>query len=422
MHRSSAKEEKKNASVLQPLPGQPQSHFVTSVSNALGTTDLWRVCYADLAKLADNTLRTPKCSRCRNHGFLVPVKGHSGKCSWKHCTCEKCYLITERQKIMAAQKVLKKQAAEEEPEATLCAQGPQMVPGAAVAAAATATAFGATATVPAAMAATAAAAAAMPGPGLHLLPPPLAAAGGVGLGLEGCGAPRFMERPPRGRSPGPSAFQPVLGSRGHGRAGPSDRPTASWLPGCVAPPLPPEPVARPFPCRPELRRPLRPVPTLPFADFRHPLSMNSSCVVGTEYMEREHSKLYPSCSTMHSYCSFSLGYQDTAPGLGMSPQRGFRHVSCSHYHGGGLVSEPMRDFQPTYYPPPPPAPPPVPQPQFLPPGFLSALHFLPPPPPPPSPPPFSLAVLEDTDRENTDDQGAEAPQEPSQPLSQEKSD
>ncbi|XP_042530583.1 LOW QUALITY PROTEIN: doublesex- and mab-3-related transcription factor B1 [Dipodomys spectabilis] len=388
----------------------------------MGISQRWRACEADLAKLADNTLRTPKCSRCRNHGFLVPVKGHSGKCSWKHCTCEKCYLITERQKIMAAQKVLKKQAAEEDPEAALCAPGPPVVPRAAVAA---------TATTPAAMAATAAAAT-MPGPGLHLLPPPLAAAGGVGLGFEGCGAPRFMERPPRGRSPGPSAFQPVPSSRGQSRAGPSDRTaTASWLPGCVVPPLPPpvppEPVARPFPCRPELRRPLRPVPTSPFADFRHPLSMNSSCVVGTEYMERESSKLYPSCSTMHSYCTFSLGYQDTSPGLGLSPQRSFRHVSCSHYHGGGLVSEPVRDFQPTYYPPPPPRhpppppPPQVPQPQFLPPGFLSALHFLPPPPPPPSPPPFSLAILSDTDRENIGDQGAVAPQEPSQPSSQEKS-
>ena len=88
---------------------------------------------ADLTNQAKKMLRTPKCSRCRNHGFLVPVKGHAGKCRWKQCTCEKCYLITERQKIVAAQKMLKKQASGEEQEVPLCAQGPQLAPGGAAA-------------------------------------------------------------------------------------------------------------------------------------------------------------------------------------------------------------------------------------------------------------------------------------------------
>ncbi|XP_075143313.1 doublesex- and mab-3-related transcription factor B1 [Leptodactylus fuscus] len=52
--------------------------------------------------------RTPKCTRCRNHGLLVPVRGHSGHCGWKLCNCSKCALITERHKIMAADKLLPK--------------------------------------------------------------------------------------------------------------------------------------------------------------------------------------------------------------------------------------------------------------------------------------------------------------------------
>ncbi|KAM9692637.1 doublesex- and mab-3-related transcription factor B1 [Dama dama] len=346
---------------------------------------------ADRTKQADKMLRTPKCSRCRNHGFLVPVKGHAGKCRWKQCTCEKCYLITERQKIMAAQKVLKKQAPGEEQEVALGAQGPQLASGSA---------------------------AANPGPRFYPLPP-LAVLGDAQPGPSGQAAACFPERPPRGWSPGTSAFQPILGGRNCGHMGLSEH-AARARPSSLEPQLAAEATGRGYPGCLELRRPPRPVPSPLFADFGLPLSINSDSVVGSEYLEREPPKLYPSCSSMHPYGPFPLGYQGASPAAGPPLQQRFGHVSYSHYNGGGLVADPMGDFQPSYYPPRAPSQ----QPQFLPPGFLSALHFFPPPPPPPPPPPasFSLTILSDMDKENTDDQDVEGPIEPSQPSSQEQSD
>ncbi|XP_059356958.1 doublesex- and mab-3-related transcription factor B1-like isoform X1 [Carassius carassius] len=73
---------------------------------------------------AEKAARSPKCARCRNHGFIVQLKGHSGKCQFKQCLCWKCSLINERTRILASQRRIRTESSgAERPEQTALSSG-----------------------------------------------------------------------------------------------------------------------------------------------------------------------------------------------------------------------------------------------------------------------------------------------------------
>ncbi|KAG8004853.1 Doublesex-and mab-3-related transcription factor A2 [Nibea albiflora] len=61
-----------------------------------------------LSKAASKQPRELKCTRCRHHGIIVPQKGHTKYCPFLSCDCWKCYLITQRSRIAALQRNLKR--------------------------------------------------------------------------------------------------------------------------------------------------------------------------------------------------------------------------------------------------------------------------------------------------------------------------
>ncbi|XP_070841102.1 doublesex- and mab-3-related transcription factor B1-like [Chaetodon trifascialis] len=52
--------------------------------------------------------REPKCSRCRHHGVIVPLKGHMQYCPFLRCNCWRCYLNTQRTRTTALMRSLRK--------------------------------------------------------------------------------------------------------------------------------------------------------------------------------------------------------------------------------------------------------------------------------------------------------------------------
>ncbi|XP_009078346.1 PREDICTED: doublesex- and mab-3-related transcription factor B1, partial [Acanthisitta chloris] len=122
-----------------------------------------------------------------------------------------------------------------------------------------------------------------------------------------------------------------------------------------------------------------PAPSAPPCwDYAH-----SACapeyVVSPEYLEREAPQVYPGCSGVYPYRPYPIGFASNESGCrqapsppGVSLQRGFGHFP-SNYGPGNAAPVPVPDgggdFHQGY----------CTVPQFIPPSFLTGIHYIPPP-------------------------------------------
>jgi hypothetical protein len=89
-------------SIQMPLTAQSLSLFNNAALTQAGVNLLPQF-PAPYREGVSYTKRTPNCQRCGQHGRKARLKGHKRVCPFKDCTCAKCQVVAERQKLMADQ-------------------------------------------------------------------------------------------------------------------------------------------------------------------------------------------------------------------------------------------------------------------------------------------------------------------------------